>query len=106
MLANVNLAKDLSIIASHGRVVVIGSRGSLEFNPRDIMAKDAAVHGIIINAMPHAAFVENMYRLASGLENGLEVIIGRELPLAEAARAHKLVMEDNKAGKVILTTGL
>jgi NADPH2:quinone reductase len=30
MLANVNLAKDLTVLSKHGRVVVIGSRGSVE----------------------------------------------------------------------------
>ncbi len=35
MLANVNLGKDLSIIGSHGRIVIIGNRGSVEINPRD-----------------------------------------------------------------------
>ena len=33
MLANVNLAKDLTLLAKFGRVVVIGSRGKIEIDP-------------------------------------------------------------------------
>jgi len=43
MLANVNLGKDLTVLAQGGRVVVIGSRGTVEINPRDAMARDAAI---------------------------------------------------------------
>jgi NADPH2:quinone reductase len=39
MLANVNLAKDLTMLAPRGgRVVVIGNRGTIEINPRDAMS--------------------------------------------------------------------
>src|SRR5213083_1042567 len=40
MLANVNLGKDLPILAKGGRVVVIGSRGRVEIDPRDTMQRD------------------------------------------------------------------
>ena len=33
MLANVNLGKDLKILAPRGRVVVIGSRGTVQIDP-------------------------------------------------------------------------
>ena len=38
MLANVNLGRDLEVLAQNGRVVVIGSRGPVEIDPqtRDI----------------------------------------------------------------------
>ena len=41
MLANVNLVRDLELIAKRGRIIVVGNRGALELNPRAIMAKDA-----------------------------------------------------------------
>ncbi|HYB74326.1 MAG TPA: NADPH:quinone reductase, partial [Candidatus Sulfotelmatobacter sp.] len=40
-LANVNLGKDLPLLAKKGRVVVVGSRGTVEINPRDAMMRDA-----------------------------------------------------------------
>src|SRR4029077_12462377 len=47
LLANVNLGKDLTILAKGGRVVIIGSRGPVEINPRDTMQRDADVRGMI-----------------------------------------------------------
>jgi NADPH:quinone reductase len=41
--------------------------------------------------------------LVAGLENGtLKPVVGRELPLAEAARAHQLLMEPGAHGKIVL----
>ena len=103
MLANVNLAKDLQLIALHGRILIIGNRGTIEINPRDIMAKDAIVQGILLfNVIP-----EDVLRihagLYAGLENGsLHPVIGQQLPLAEAPRAHEAVMAPGAYGKIVL----
>src|ERR1035441_4967054 len=40
MLANVNLGKDLGILAMNGRVVVIGSRGKVEVDARDARSEE------------------------------------------------------------------
>ena len=37
MLANINLDKDLKLFAKFGRVVVIGTRGTIEIDPRDML---------------------------------------------------------------------
>src|SRR5437899_170195 len=67
MLANVNLAKDLDIVAMHGRIVVIGNRGTIAINPRGAMNKNAAIIGVaLFHASPaqlagiHAALVEGL----------------------------------------------
>ena len=52
MLANVNLAKDLTMLAPGGRVVVIGNRGSIEINLREAMAREAAILGLILLPPP------------------------------------------------------
>jgi NADPH2:quinone reductase len=103
MLANVNLAKDLTVLALKGRVVVIGNRGTIEINPRDTMGRDAAILGMtLFNASPselasiHAALV-------AGFENGtLNPVVGQELPLADAPRAHEEVMKPGAYGKIVL----
>ena len=105
MLANVNLNKDLGVVAKAGRVVVIGSRGTVEVNPRLAMTRDAAVLGMtLFNASPqelasiHAA-------VGAGLEAGtLRPVVGRELPLTEAARAHEEVLKPGARGKIVLIT--
>ena len=103
MLANVNLGRDLGILAPRGRVVVIGSRGAVEITPRDIMSRDAAVYGIsLMNASPEE--VGSIHRaLGAGLESGtLRPIVGREIPLSATLRAHQLVMEPGAHGKIVL----
>ena len=102
MLANVNLAKDLSILAKYGRVVVVGNRGTLEFNPRDTMMKDATVMGMLANNIRPDDFKICMHTIIAGLESGMRVVADRELPLADAPEAHRRVMVNNKAGKVFL----
>lgn len=103
MLANVNLQKDLTMLAQGGRVVVIGNRGTIELNPRDTMMRDADIRGMALaNASP-AELVTIHSALAAGLENGtLRPVVGREFPLADAADAHRTVMEAQAKGKVVL----
>ena len=103
MLANVNLDRDLDLVARFGRVVVVGSRGRVEIDPRKAITRDASIHGMtLFNTTPeefqsiHAAIYE-------GLEAGkLRPVVGKELPLAEAARAHREVLEPGARGKLVL----
>ena len=103
MLANVNLAKDLAMIARGGRIVVIGNRGTIEINPRDAMAKGAAILGMmLLNTTPDDHFRIGA-ALGAGLSNGtLNPIVGRELPLSEAAQAHEAVLAPGALGKIAL----
>jgi NADPH2:quinone reductase len=105
MLANVNLGKDLTILAKGGRVVVIGSRGRVEIDPRDTMQREADVRGMILPNTPPAELVSIHTALVAGLENGtLRPVVSKEFPLAEAARAHGAVMEPGALGKIVLST--
>jgi NADPH2:quinone reductase len=103
MLANVNLGKDLTILAKCGRVVIIGSRGRVEIDPRDTMQRDADVRGMILPNTPPAELASIHAALVAGLENEtLHPVIGKEFPLAEAAQAHRAVMESGALGKIVL----
>lgn len=103
MLANVNLDRDLEVLAIHGRVVVVGNRGRVEIDPRKAMGKDGTILGMtLFNATP-SDLQEIHAGLAAGLENGtLKPIIGKELPLADAPKAHQAVMESGAFGKIVL----
>jgi NADPH2:quinone reductase len=103
MLANVNLAKDLGVLAKRGRVVVVGSRGPVEINPRDIMFRDAAVHGMLLFNASEQELSQIHAALATGLENGtLRPVIAQTIPLGEAPRAHHEVMAPGAHGKIVL----
>lgn len=103
MLANVNLDRDLDLLAPRGRVMVVGNRGRIEIDPRKIMSKDAAVLGMtMFNATAEEYRVIHA-ALAPGFENGtLTPVVGRELPLAQAPQAHVAVMEPGAYGKIVL----
>jgi NADPH2:quinone reductase len=103
MLANVNLGKDLEILALGGRVVVIGSRGKVEINPRDTMSRDAAILGMLLWNIPRDDAVRVHSALVAGLENGtLTPVVGKEMPLKDAPRAHEAVMQRGAYGKIVL----
>jgi NADPH2:quinone reductase len=103
LLANVNLGKDLTILARSGRVAIIGSRGRVEIDPRDAMQRDVDLRGMAMpNTFP-ADLASIHAALVAGLENGtLRPVIGKEFPLAEAARAHRAVVESGAFGKIVL----
>jgi NADPH2:quinone reductase len=103
MLANVNLAKDLTVLAPGGRVVVIGNRGAIEINPREIMRRDAAVLGMVLFNASRQELSSIHAALGAGLENGtLRPVVGKEILLAAAPEAHRAVMEPDAFGKIVL----
>ena len=104
MLANVNLGKDLALLSRGGRVAVVGSRGPVEIHPRDVMARNADIRGVMLFNTPPDELSRTHAALRAGLENGsLRPVIGREFPLAEAAKAHEAVMSPGATGKIVLT---
>jgi NADPH2:quinone reductase len=103
MLANVNLDRDLDIIAPRGRIVVIGNRGRTEIDARKTMAKDATIQGLMLFNATREELNEAHAALVAALETGtLAPVIGRELPLADAPAAHEAVMRAGALGKIVL----
>lgn len=103
MLANVNLGNDLKLLAIGGRVVVIGSRGEVTINPRDLMMRRGSVRAFTLWGTPPEQIAEIHAGIYAGLENGtLRPVVGKRRPLAEAARAHQEVLEPGASGKIVL----
>jgi NADPH:quinone reductase len=103
MLANVNLANDMKLLAINGRVIVIGNRGEITVNPRDLMSRRASVRGFTLWALTPAEEADVHAGLIAGLENGtLRPVVGKEIPLAEASRAHVEILQPGAAGKIVL----
>jgi NADPH:quinone reductase len=103
MLANVNLGADLKLLAANGRVIVIGSRGDVTITPRDLMRRRASIRAFTLWDTTATEEREIHTALVAGLENGtLRPIVGKELPLAQAAQAHKDVLAPGAFGKIVL----
>lgn len=103
MLSNVNLGKDLPLLAKSGRVIVIGSRGNVEITPRELMKRDADIRAMMLFNATDPELAGIHAALGAGLENGtLRPVVGRELPLADAAKAHVAVLEPGAYGKIVL----
>lgn len=104
MAAHTNLDRDLSLLAKHGRVVVVGNRGRVEIDARQAMGRNAAILGMTLFNTSESDLAEIHAALIAGLANGtLSPVVGREIPLAEAGRAHGVVMEPGALGKIVLT---
>jgi len=103
MLANVNLATDLKLVAFRGRTIVIGNRGEITINPRELMGRRASVRGFTLWAATDAEVSEIHAAIAAGLENGtLRPFVGKEIPLKDATRAHQEVLAPGSFGKIAL----
>jgi NADPH:quinone reductase len=103
MLANVNLGADLKLLAPRGRVVVIGSRGEVTINPRELMGKQSAILAMMLWSITDEESKSIHAALAAGLENGtLRPVVGVEMPLADAPQAHRKVLEPGAYGKIVL----
>jgi NADPH2:quinone reductase len=103
MASHLNLGKDLGVLARFGRVVVIGSRGPIEINPRDTMGRDASIHGMALINASDAEMASIHAGLGAGFAAGtLKPVVGREFPLAEAPKAHEAVLQPGAYGKIVL----
>jgi NADPH2:quinone reductase len=103
MAAHINLDRDLAMLAKHGRIVVVGNRGPVEIDARQAMARDAAILGMTLFNASDRDLAEIHAALVAGLANGtLNPAIGREFPLADAARAHEAIMQSGAHGKIVL----
>nr|KAF6504504.1 crystallin zeta [Rousettus aegyptiacus] len=69
MLANVNLSNDLKLLSNGGRVVVVGSRGSVEISPSDAMRKEASIIGVAL----FNSTKEEFQQFAAALQAGMEI---------------------------------
>ena len=103
MLANVNLEADLDLLARGGRVVIVGSRGTIEITPRKLMGREADVRGLMLYGSTESERREIHASIAAaGAAGALRPVIQQSLPLAEAPEAHRAVMEDRSHGKIVL----
>jgi putative PIG3 family NAD(P)H quinone oxidoreductase len=103
------LARNVDTLAIEGRLIVIGFQGGskAELDLRALFRKRAAVLSTSLRSRPVgektticAEVAEHVWPLVA--DGTVRPIVGRTLPMAEAAQAHQLVESGQSTGKVVL----
>ena len=103
MLANHNLDQDLKALAFGGRVAVVGNRGTVEINPRDLMARDAAVMGVALANVKPAELALIAKALKPLFEKGvLKPVIRQSYALEALPQAHEDVLKSGALGNLVI----
>jgi putative PIG3 family NAD(P)H quinone oxidoreductase len=105
------LDRNVKALAVNGRLAIIGMQGGVkgELNIGTLLNKRAAISATSLRARPSAektaivaAVREHVWPL---LDAGhIRPIVDRELPMSDAAAAHRVVEESGHIGKVLLVT--
>lgn len=105
------LDRNVQALAVNGRLAIIGMQGGAkgELNIGTLLGKRAAISATSLRARPLeekaaivAAVREHVWPLLAG--GHVRPVVDRELPMAEAAEAHRLVESSGHIGKVLLIT--
>jgi putative PIG3 family NAD(P)H quinone oxidoreductase len=104
------LERNVEALATGGRLMVIGLQGGAkgELDLGKLLRKRALVHATTLRARPPeekaeivAGVREEVWPL---LESGtIRPVVDRRIPMADAARAHRLLEESGHVGKILLT---
>ncbi|MFI5928641.1 NAD(P)H-quinone oxidoreductase [Micromonospora sp. NPDC051543] len=106
------LGRNVSALATGGRLVVIGMQGGrkAELDLGALLTKRASVSATALRSRPlaeKAAIVrgvrDEVWPLVAA--GAVRPVVDRRLPMAEAAEAHRLVESSDHVGKVLLTVG-
>lgn len=102
MLANVNLEMDTQLIADAGRIVIVGSRDTIEINPRNIMGTEAVVTAVNVGKMPNKDKLAAWKEIRKFLENeSVKALIGAQFTLDQAREAHQEMIEGSGNGRTV-----
>ncbi|MET9305759.1 NAD(P)H-quinone oxidoreductase [Streptomyces cellulosae] len=105
------LNRNVQALAVNGRLVIIGMQGGVkgELNIGALLAKRGAITATTLRARPVeekaaivAAVREHVWPLVSA--GHVRPVIDREIPMPDAAEAHRIVEDSSHIGKVLLVT--
>ena len=103
-LASANLGTDLKLLKKGGCVIVVGSRGEVTINPRDLMRCEGSIRGMV-----GAGSNEDKIAADAAIQSGIESDqliprVGTVFTLDEISLAHDEVIQHTscKRGKVIV----
>ncbi|MBT3152717.1 NAD(P)H-quinone oxidoreductase [Streptomyces sp. CHD11] len=105
------LDRNVQTLAVNGRLAIIGMQGGVkgELNIGALLAKRAAISATSLRARPAvekaaivAAVREHVWPLVAG--GHVRPVVDREIPMPDAATAHRVVEDSGHIGKVLLIT--
>ncbi|MDX2912767.1 MULTISPECIES: NAD(P)H-quinone oxidoreductase [Streptomyces] len=105
------LDRNVRVLAVNGRLAIIGMQGGIkgELNIGALLAKRAAISATSLRARPAqektaivAAVREHVWPLIDG--GHVRPVVDREIPMSDAAAAHRVLEESGHVGKVLLVT--
>jgi NADPH:quinone reductase len=103
MAASANLPKDISLMNPGGRIIVIGGGAPVEVDPVAIIGLGISIIGVRLSAIDDKLNREIHAALYRQLDNDtLRPVVDREIPLAEAPRAHHELEKSGSLGKICL----
>jgi len=104
MLANINLQRDLDILSKHGRVVIVGNRGTIEINPRSTMAKESSIVGCMLGNSTEGDWAEGKKAVIQYQSEGwLQPVTSTEYTMSEVPQAHIDIMNTKgSAGSLVI----
>ncbi|MFI7438777.1 NAD(P)H-quinone oxidoreductase [Nonomuraea indica] len=103
------LAANIRALNTGGRLVIIGLQGGAkaELDLGALLAKRASVHGTTLRARPAdekgaivRSVVDNVWPLVSA--GAIRPVVYAEVPMAEAAEAHRMLDSGDHIGKILL----
>ena len=103
MAAHVNLGNDLTLLNNRGTVVVVGSRGPVQINARDVMRRDARIQGMLLFNLTSDERQEIHAKLYPLLLDGtLSPRVAARYTLEQVRDAHVHVLQSGIGGKIVL----
>ncbi|GAB2927430.1 NAD(P)H-quinone oxidoreductase [Streptomyces heilongjiangensis] len=103
------LDRNVRVLAVNGRLAIIGMQGGMkgELNIGALLAKRAAISATSLRARPLeekraivAAVREHVWPLVAG--GRVRPVVDREVPMPDAATAHRVLEDGGHVGKVVL----
>jgi NADPH2:quinone reductase len=105
MNATQKLADDVNLVASFGRIIIIGgTNGPVNLDPTPLLWKGASVIGLYIGLASPEELQQIHTAVFQGLHRGeLRPQVSQSFPLLDVAKAHEAVHQSSSAGKIVLT---
>merc|ERR1719334_2281039 len=98
MLANVNLNKDLTLMNPRGRTVIVGSRGTVNIDPRFLMGPETSIVGVALLTATPSEWQELSEAIVKGISAGwVNPIVNKVYSLDQAFQAHNDIINNSGA---------